>query len=83
MLMFLWLKWTTALLLGRFLGPEYSLLLLPRVTCLSYKNNYPIANVSSEVPAANHLYVDGSLHDDGYAIYSPNMELPEGDWVGH
>ena len=45
-----------------------------------------IANMSSEVPAAHHLYVDGSLQADGsagYALYSPTMKPPEGGWVGH
>jgi len=45
-----------------------------------------IAAVSSSVSAALHLYVDGSLQPDGSAgcaIYSPDMEPPEGGWVGH
>lgn len=41
--------------------------------------------VSSSVPAAHHLYVDGSVQPDGSAgcaMYSPDTEPPEGGWVG-
>ncbi|KAG0720142.1 Gag-Pol polyprotein [Chionoecetes opilio] len=44
-----------------------------------------IAAVSSSVPAAPHLYVDGSLQPDGSAgcaVYSPDVAPPEGGWVG-
>jgi len=40
-----------------------------------------IARVSSSVPAAHHLYVDGFLQADGSAgcaIYSPDVDPPEG-----
>ena len=44
-----------------------------------------ISAVSSSVPAAHHLYVDGSVQPDGSAgcaVYSPDVEPPEGGWVG-
>ncbi|XP_076045738.1 uncharacterized protein LOC143027980 [Oratosquilla oratoria] len=44
-----------------------------------------ITAVSSPVPAARHLYVDGSLQLDssaGCTVYSPDVEPPEGGWVG-
>ena len=44
-----------------------------------------ISTVSSSVTAALHLYVDGSVQPDGSAgcaMYSPDVEPPEGGWVG-
>jgi len=45
-----------------------------------------IASVSTLVPAAHHLYVDGSLQADGSAacaIFSPTMQPPVGnEWLG-
>lgn len=42
-----------------------------------------INTMSSSFPAAHHLYVDGSVQPDGSAgcaIYSPDVEPPEGGW---
>ncbi len=44
-----------------------------------------IIKLSSSVPNAHHLYVDGSVQPDGSAgcaMYSPDMEPPEGGWAG-
>ncbi len=46
-----------------------------------------IAGVSMSVPAAHHIYVDGSVQADGNAacaMFSPTLEPPvEGEWLGH
>ncbi|KAG0728461.1 hypothetical protein GWK47_032401 [Chionoecetes opilio] len=45
-----------------------------------------IAGVSTSVPAAPHIYVDGSVQADGSAacaMFSPNMDPPgEDEWLG-
>ena len=44
-----------------------------------------IRSVSSSVPAASHLYVDGSVQPDGSAgcaMYSSDVDPPEGGWTG-
>ena len=44
-----------------------------------------IRAMSSSVPAARHLYVDGSVQPDGSAgcaMYSPDVEPPEEGWSG-
>ncbi|XP_042889847.1 uncharacterized protein LOC122264841 [Penaeus japonicus] len=45
-----------------------------------------IATLSSSIPAAHHIYVDGSVQRDGSAgcaIYSPDVDQPEEGWVCH
>ena len=44
-----------------------------------------IACVSTSVPAAHHIYVDGSVQADGSAacaIFSPTIEPVGGEWLG-
>jgi len=44
-----------------------------------------IATLSSSVPAARHLYADGSVQSNGgagCAVYSPDIDPPEGGWLG-
>ncbi|XP_076062452.1 uncharacterized protein LOC143037784 [Oratosquilla oratoria] len=46
-----------------------------------------IAGISTSVPMAHHVYVDGSVQADGraaYAIFSPNLEppVPDDSWIG-
>ena len=44
-----------------------------------------IAELSSSLHEAHHLYTDGSLQADssaGCAVFSPSMEPPQGGWVG-
>ncbi|KAK3871582.1 hypothetical protein Pcinc_023286 [Petrolisthes cinctipes] len=45
-----------------------------------------IASVSTSVPAAHHIYVDGSVQADGRAacaMFSPTMEPPvQDEWIG-
>ncbi|KAG0721565.1 Gag-Pol polyprotein [Chionoecetes opilio] len=87
--MFPWLKWIIVRLHGGFLRLKSPSLPLPRQTHHSSKSNWlwreHIAVVSSSVPAAPHLYVDGSLQPDGSAgcaVYSLDVAPPEEGWVG-
>ena len=44
-----------------------------------------IAELSSSLRDAHHLYTDGSLQADasaGCAVFSPSMDPPQGGWVG-
>ncbi|MPC18494.1 hypothetical protein E2C01_011379 [Portunus trituberculatus] len=77
-------------------GPPPWMLSIPAVSFIPTSKSDPpylqlqlalehVATVTSSIPAPYRLYSDGSLQSDsaaGSAVFSPNLEPPQGYWVG-